>query len=623
MMKNNVSIFLTLILSLFITGFAHAQTTISGTVMDDSGEALIGASVLVDGTTSGTVTDIDGKFSLTTQENPPFTITVSYTGFSERQMVIDGNTTNLSINLLEGVLIGEDIVISASRRREKVQEAPASISVISARKLETSANTTDPVRNLTNTAGVQIQQQSANRINISMRGGAGLFGTSVFPIMDYRSLVGPGIGTFQSDQAGISNIDLQRIEVVRGPGSALYGPGVTQGVVHFITKNPIDFPGTAVEVFGGELNTFGGSLRHAGRSENMKFGYKINFQHRRGGEFTLDPNDPDDAVQIAKFTTNGIFQPGVANGIVDVTIPPTQVLTQDELDEDGDGNPATDSWDNTSINATLEFRPADDLSVFLSGGFNNAKSIFYNEQGEGLAQANEYWAQARMQKGGLFAQFFVVNNDGGAMDNPTFLYQTGNRSSIARTQVEGQLQYNFDTPGFLDANWTAGADYRFASQDTENLVYGRNEDDDDYSVIGGYVQGKFAVADKLDLVAAMRYDQFNFIDDGAFAPRAALVYKLNPKHTLRGSFNRANSSVSNLQLNIDFPLSTIIPGAFDVWLYGNKTTQTFNNGTVDWFSPTIPSVPVGTPGLPLAVPFSLVNDATVDALVAGLSAAPM
>ena len=62
--------------------------------------------------------------------------------------------------------------------------------------------------------------------------------------MDYRSLVGPGIGTFQSDQSGISRIDLERIEVVRGPGSALYGPGVTSGVIHFITKNPIDHPGT-------------------------------------------------------------------------------------------------------------------------------------------------------------------------------------------------------------------------------------------------------------------------------------------------------------------------------------------------------------------------------------------
>lgn len=577
-----------------------SQTTITGTATDESGQPLIGANVIIKGTSIGTVTDLDGSFSLTSQDPLPWTLLVSYTGFTTREVEVV-NRTPLTISLSEGIL-AEQVVISASRKREKVQEAPASISVITARKLETSANATDPTRNLVNTPGVQVQQQSANRINISMRGGAGLFGTSVFPIMDYRSLVGPGIGTFQSDAAGISNIDLERIEVVRGPGSALYGPGVTQGVVHFITKNPIDNPGTAVEVFGGELQTFGANVRHATKISD-KFGFKVNAQYRRGDEFTLDPNNTEDSIQIAKFTKTGIFQPAVTNGIVDSSKDPKQLLTFEELDEDGDGNPMQDYWYNAAVNATLEFRPQDDLSIFVSGGYNEASSVFYNEQGEGLSQAKEFWGQARVQKGGFFAQVFAVNNDGGKEDKPTFLYQTGNRSPIARTQLEGQAQYNFQTPSILNADWTVGFDYRFAGQDTENLVYGRNEDDDDFSIVGGYVQGKFELGSKLDLVLAGRYDRFNFIDDGAFAPRAALVYKLDPKHTIRGSFNRANSTDTNLQLNIDFPLSTISP-AFDVWLYGNKTTQTFNDPVTGWLlSPLL----TGLNQLPLSVAYGAVN----------------
>lgn len=592
----------------FLLGLTiQAQTTVSGTVTDEAGTPLIGASVLIQGTTTGTTTDLDGTFTLRSNTSP-FVLEVSYTGFTAQEVEVTGNTSGLEIILSEGVTIGGDIVISASRKREKVQEAPASVSVLTSRKLETSANPTDPTRNLINLAGVQIQQQSANRINISMRGGAGLFGTSVFPIMDYRSLVGPGVGTFQSDQAGISNIDLERIEVVRGPGSALYGPGVTQGVVHFITKSPIDRPGTTVQLTGGELATFGIAARHATKVSD-KFGFKINAQYYRGDEFTLDPNDPDDLAHInSQFTTTGIIQPGVNEfGYVDVTLPPEQLITQEELDEDGDGNPMQDDWFNTAINTTLEFRPNDDLNLNLAGGFNQASSVFYNEQGEGLSQAMEFWGQARMQWKGLFAQFFVVDNDGGSKDNPTFLYQTGNRSPVARTQIEGQLQYNFDTPDFLNANWTAGFDYRFAGQDTENLVYGRNEDDDDFSVVGGYIQGKLPLASKLDLVVAGRYDRFNFIDDGAFSPRAAIVYKVNPKHTVRASYNRANTTVSNLQLNIDFPLATIVPGSFDIWLYGNKTTQTFKNPRIAWFTPLIPDVPVGTPGLPLGVAHGFVG----------------
>jgi len=617
MMRN-----LLLLFALLITVPAFSQTTISGTVSNSvTNEALIGVNVVIKGTTIGTVTDIDGNYTLTNAKPLPWEVEVSYVGYEPQIVNVSSPNDKMNVSLVEGILFGQEIVISASRKREKVQEAPASVSVISARKLEVSSNATDPTRNLVNTPGVQIQQQSANRINISMRGGAGLFGTSVFPIMDYRSLVGAGIGTFQTDNAGISNIDLQKIEVVRGPGSALYGPGVTQGVVHFITKNPIDFPGTSVEFVGGSLSTYGANIRHAGRNESGKFGYKINARYQRGDEFTLDPNDPDDAAQIAKFQTT-IVQPAVSGGIVDAFGTPRTLLTLEDLDDDGDGNPMQDDWFNTSANATLEFRPKDNLSVFVSGGFNQASSVFYNEQGEGLAQATEIWTQARVQAGGLFAQVFFVDNNGGSEENPTFLYQTGNRSPIARTQLEGQLQYNFDTPSLLNANWTAGFDYRYAGQDTENLVYGRNEEDDDYSVIGGYLQGKFKLADKLDMVLAARYDQFNFIDDGAFVPRAALVYKINPAHTVRASYNKASFTVSNLQLNIDFPLSNIIPGAFDIWLYGNKTPQTFDNAMISWFSGALPDVPVGTPGLPLGVPHGLVNDAVVAGLSAGLSQNP-
>lgn len=621
-MKRNFNQFLLLLIMGFmlVSSAAIAQNTIRGNVSDDAGLALIGANVLVKGSTSdGDITDENGNFSITTSEDFPITLVFSYTGFSSQEIEVTSDAP-VNVTLVEGILTGE-VVISASRRAEKVQDAPASIAVISARKLETSANPTDPTRNLANVAGVQVQQQSANRINISMRGGSGLFGTSVFPIMDYRSLVGPGIGTFQSDNSGISGIDLQRMEVVRGPGSALYGPGVTQGVVHFITKNPIDFPGTAVELMGGELSTFGVNVRHATKVSD-KFGFKINAHYRQGKEFVLDPDDPMDSLQIAKFQTQ-IVQPAVSNNIVDPNGTPTVLLTLDDLDTNGDGNPMSDEWFNTSINATLEFRPSAKTSIFTSGGFNSASSVFYNEQGEGLSQTNEYWGQARFQSGGLFAQVFAVANDGGTEDNPTFLYQTGNRTPVGRTQLEAQLQYNFDTESFLDANWTAGFDYRFAGQDTENLVYGRNEDDDDFSVVGAYVQGKFKLHDKVDMVVAGRYDRFNFIDDGAFAPRVAFVFKPNPSHTVRASFNRANSTVSNLQLNIDFPLSVVTP-AFDIWLYGNKTTQTFENAQTEWLlTPAIN----GFDQMPLGVPYGAVaalSNAGISAfLLADPSLAPL
>lgn len=590
-----------------LAGVMHAQTTVSGTVTDgENNEPLIGATVLVAGSSTGTVTDVDGTFSLNVSQTPPFTLDISYTGYRTQSLEITGAQSNMTIALESGATLIDEVVISASRRREKIQEAPASISVLNERKLEASPND-NPVRNLVNTAGVTVQQQSAGRLNIQLRGDGGIFGSATFPIQDYRSLSGPGLGTFDVLNSPLSNVDVERIEVVRGPGSALYGPGVTSGVVHFITKSAIDRPGTTVEVVGGELNTIGASVRHATKVSD-KFGFKINGVYKRGGEFTLDPNDERDAATIASFNRT-VTAPIITNGVVDVTKPGTVLLTEEDLDPDGDGNMMQNFWDQKILNATLEFRPADDLSIIASGGYNSGAGVFFNSQGEGLSQAAEVWGQARMQKGGFFAQAFVLSNNGGSAEKPTFLYRTGNQTSIARTQLEAQVQYNFDLVNFLNSNWTAGIDYRSSLADSKNTVYGRNEDTDDFNIIGAYLQGKLELAKKLDLVIAGRGDKFNFIDDLAFSPRAVLVFKPSPKHTIRGGFNRAIGAPTQLQVNIDFPVNAPVPGAFDIWLYGNKTEQTFSSNPQIVFNGLVPlpSLPVGTPGFPNAYTFGAVS----------------
>ena len=600
------------------------QSTVSGVITSVDGEGLIGANVVVEGTTEGTITDLDGSYSLTTSQTPPYNVVVSYTGFTSQTIQVSGNNQTVSLSLNEGVLFGEEVVVSASRRREKIQEAPASVSVITSRKLEVSAND-NPARAIINEPGVYIQQQGAGRVNIQLRGDGGLFGSASFPILDYRSLSGPGLGTFDNTNSPLNNIDIERIEVVRGPGSALYGPGVTNGVVHFLSKSAIDKPGTTVELIGGEMSTYGGSIRHATKVSD-KFGFKINGVLKRGGEFTYDPENPIGAANIALTAgtlTNGIVSPGISpDGFIDATLPSTQVISPEDVDPDGDGNPIQDFWNSFVLNGTLEFRPQDDLSVVIAGGTNSGSAPFYNSQGVGLSQATEYWTQARIQKGGLFAQAFWLTNDGGG-DTPTFLYQTGASTKIDRSQLEAQLQYNFDTPTLLDANWTAGFDYRQSNANTFNLVYGRNEDDDNFGVYGGYLQGKFALGSKLDLVMAGRADRFTFLDETAFSPRAVLVFKPSPKHTFRGGFNRAIGTPSQLQINIDFPVSTIVPGAFDIWLVGNKEAQSFGDNPEIVFNGALPfpNLPIDADGIPLSYVQGAVTGAVLPEVAAGLAAA--
>jgi iron complex outermembrane receptor protein len=617
-----------LVLALLFPSVVFAQTIIKGKVTDSSNkEALASATVQMTGSVLGVLTDENGNFELITSKTPPFRLSFSFIGYAVQTVEVTSVDQVVNVALEYGMQFDE-VVISASRKAEKIQDAPASVSVISAKTMQAASSAIDPVRELMNVPGVQIQQHSAARMNIEMRGASALFDTQVFPIMDYRSLVGPGIGTFQSDASGLNSIDLERIEVVRGPASALYGPGVNTGVVHFITKSPIDYPGTTVELIGGTLNTFGGSVRHAMSSKNKKFGFKVNAHYKKGDEFTLDGSEGTTNAAGVFTSQSSKFQRSVRDPLLTEAgiVAPVQtsapiLLTQEQLDPDGDGNMMQDFWMNNAVNGTLEYRPMSDTKIIVSAGHNNSSSVFYNSQGEGLFQANEIWTQARFQKRGFFAQFFFVDNDGGKPDNPTFLYQTGNRSPIARRQFEGQLQYNFVVPKFLNADFTVGSDYRLAQNFTEGKVFGRNEDNDDYLIFGAYAQGKFELTRKIDFVVAGRADRFNFIDAQAFSPRVAFVYKAVPNHTFRASFNISNSAPSGLNTFIDFPVASPVPGLFDVWLKGQVDEQRFGaNPTIDFTAPGLPNLPYGTPGLPLAVAYGALTPNILPALQAGLPA---
>lgn len=97
-------------------------------------------------------------------------------------------------------------------------------------------------------------------------------------------------------------------------------------------------------------------------------------------------------------------------------------------------------------------------------------------------------------------------------------------------------------------------DYRDAKADTENHVYGRNEDNDDYTLYGAYAQAKFKLEPKLDLFLAGRYDGCNFTSEKTFSPRAALVFKPSPYQNLRFSFNQAANPLPASDLYFDLPI---------------------------------------------------------------------
>jgi len=604
------------LLALFAFSFSLSAQQISGSVSDENGDPLPGASIVVDGSSRGVTSDFDGNFTIAASNGDK--LVVSYVGYKSQTIDV-GSSSTISVQMQLGSALDE-VVISASRRAEKVQDAPASVSIISSEDISNSANFVDPVRSLINIPGVQVQQQSANSLNFEMRAGSGVFGTSTFPILDYRYLITPAAGLFISSQTGLSNIDIERVEVVRGAASALYGPGVTSGVVHFLSKKAIDHPGTTIELFAGTQASMGGAIRHAYANQNKTFGYKINARFSKGDEWELDPIR--DAQTIEGFFRN-IRQPAINNQMVDASRPGKKLLGMGDLDPDGDGNPLANEYSNYSVNAHLEFRPNEITSAVLSGGLSNGNGLFFNSQGYGLVQGNDYWGQARVQSGGFFGQVYYNYNDGGDEENPTFLYSSGYRQVTKRSSLEAQLQYNFDLENFLNSTYTVGMDYRNNGTDSEYTLFGRNDDNDPYVITGFYGQGTSRFSDKLDLTYALRYDKINFIDEGAIAPRIALVWKPSASSSWRLSYNESTFGPTALETYIDFPVQTLAPGVADVWLSGQIDAQGFSSNPSIELLGLGTSLPYGSTSVPNALTYNVLQSPSIgffDAFYAGIQA---
>jgi outer membrane receptor for ferrienterochelin and colicins len=614
-MKNILNKYYLAFMAVIFFGSVYSQNQISGSVMDaDNMDGLPGVNVIIDGTSIGTVTDFDGNFVINTNQDIPLTLVVSYVGYSAQRVDVTSAGQDINVSLSAGQNL-EEIIVSASRRAQKVTDAPASVSVISARQIENSAQVAEPSRILVSVPGVQIQQQTANSLNIEMRAGSGVFGTSTYVMRDNRGLITPAAGTFFSFQQGLSNLDLASVEVVRGAAGVLYGPGVTSGVVHFRSKSPIDYTGNAISMWAGELNTVGSEIRIARANDDKTFGWKINARLNSGDDFVYD-NEAELAPKVGGINSI-IRQPVISNNYVDVA---ATAANGEVLYDFTGGNAIIDNYSNIAFDTNLEWRPNEDTNYQVSAGLTNGGGVFFQDLGIGYADGSTYWGQVQATMGNWYAQAFIDHNDGGGKDNPTFLYGTGMRQITKRTTMEAQIQYNFDMPWLFDSEWTVGYDYRNTDSDSEYTLWGRNEDSDDYITNGFYGQGTLKLAEKMDFVVAGRYDQASFISAGEFAPRAALVYKPSEKTTWRLAYNKALSGPSALQMYIDFPVSSPAPGILDAWLSGQSTAQRFadpSNQVIDLAGLPI-DIPVSAAanGLPLAIPYGAVAGASLAGLYA-------
>ena len=574
--------------------------TVTGKITDGV-DALYGVNIIIQGTTDGVVTGDNGVFTLTSEKELPWTLEVSSVGFQKQTLIVNSTSEVVSISLSSGEILDE-VVISGSRKAEKVMNAASSITVIGAKEIE-NKSAFNAMALLDDVLGVQIDKQGANRTNISLRDGVNIFTTSTLVMLDYRTMNLGGLNFFDADASNLSNIDLERIEVVRGPASALYGPGVGAGVIHYLSKDPFKHPGTTILLQSGgfdkggdkkgvfmnfDLNMYRMTFRHAASNKEKTFGYKFNLKYQENEDFDLPEST------VAQF----------ADEIKD---PSGRVVRSI-------GGKWQERAATKGADATLYYRPSNDFSFTLASGINETAGNFLTPStGEVRATQAQAFIQGRIQSKNLFAQYSFTNIQPNKEDKYAgFAYRAGATSGVASKQSQLQVQYelSFDK---INTKMSIGVEHSASSFETKGGTFGRNENDDDYRVYGAYFSTKTDILEKLNLQLAGRYDKYPAIGENSFSPRAALVFKPSNRHSLRATFNKAYIAPSALNLYVDQQVQALPYG--NVWIYGNREAQTFNNIQTTWLVGDGALGKNAGIGMSHAIAFGLVNSFLLPGLV--------
>jgi outer membrane receptor for ferrienterochelin and colicins len=442
---------------------------------------------------------------------------LGYKRVETRAKITADEPTSLMITLTPEILPGGDLIVTASRREEKVTEAPASISVVGARQIAiTQAPTVTHL--LSAVPGMDISQEGVFAQSYASRSANSVYSSDLYTMIDNRSLAVPGIGGYFGLLMPISNFDIDHIEVVRGPGAALYGPGASEGVAHIITLSPFSSQGTSVAIAGGEREYMDAQLRHA-MSLSDKLAFKVSGTYRKVHDWEYT-----DSAEVA------------ARDLVmsSARIAPADTAKFYDTVRVGHRQPNTEFY---TVDGRVDYAIADNSMLMINAGTTEILKAVQMTSAAGGAQVDG-WTMGYGQARFTWSDLFVEGHYQKVNTSNTYILQTGDPVAEASSTigVEAQHHAEIGESEFL----TYGADYTSVSP-KNSVAYGVNSGNVTSNVVGGYVQSKTSiVTNALDLTLAARIDKQTEFKDILFSPRAALVahFGEGDMHTVRAMFNQ-------------------------------------------------------------------------------------
>jgi outer membrane receptor protein involved in Fe transport len=287
LMKKSVGFSIALLMAFFCSLSSWAQTiTVTGTVTSNANQQSVpSVSVTVKGSSSGTFTDDKGAFKINVP-NLPVVLVFSSVGFEPQEVTVTNAATPVQISLTPGSTLGQEVVVSASRVPERILESPVSIERVSTAAIR-NAPAPNYYEGLANLKGVDLTTSGLLFRTLSTRGFNGSGNLRFTQLVDGMDNQAPGLNFSVGNVIGITELDVDNMELQQGASSALYGSGGVNGILLINSKSPFKYQGLSFQVKQGIMHTdsrqrgaapyYDWSLRW-GKKVSEKFAFKIGGQ---------------------------------------------------------------------------------------------------------------------------------------------------------------------------------------------------------------------------------------------------------------------------------------------------------------------------------------------------------
>ncbi len=539
---------LTLISSLVVN--AQETGSINGTITDASGMPLSGATVYIKSIDKGSVTDIDGVFTLKNVAEGTYDVSCSYVGyqtFNKSVSVTSGGVTQFNAKLNESNSVLDEVVITAGKKPQKITDVPATVNVITARDIEEF-----PSFNIGELAarqkGVDFVRSGVLGTGINIRGFNSAFNSKNLQVTDDRlsTLIATGLpmGSFST----VTKDDIERVEILLGPNGTLYGPNAHNGLVSTITKNPRRSEGTTFAIGAGNQNVVTARLRHAQIIDD-KFAYKFHFERSQGTEFDYVDSvyvgttaykelDLDRDFDTQKYGASLYYKPTKGSEL-------SGYYGHSNNNNIGITSAGRNQIKDWSIDvAQLKFVSKNFFANTYYTWSNTDKTYAMNQRTQNYVSFIENgFSEAEARERSFTEQWFQT----GANQGEGVVLQRGAIFKDASKRFNAEAQYNNNWDKFY---LTLGAQYQLDMADSKG-TYLLDKDGIDLAQTGVYTQMEYKLEDSgWGFLFGARVDNHDLYGSN-FIPKAAITKKVK-NGTFRVTYGKgiAVPSILNLKGNL-------------------------------------------------------------------------